>query len=95
MTFNLAGVTKPLASAAQVVASGNRVVLYPKPEESYVENVCTGEKMRLGEQKGVYVFLEAQNKYLYPPQPQLKASELCAFDAISRHFRRAHNQQPA
>ena len=30
MTFNLAGVTKPLASAAQVVASGNRIVLDPK-----------------------------------------------------------------
>ena len=56
MTFNVASVTKPLASAAQVVASGNRIVLDPRPEESFVENVRTGERMRLREQKGVYVF---------------------------------------
>ena len=45
-----------MASAAQVVASRNKIILDPKPEESYVENVQTGEKMRLREQKGVYVF---------------------------------------
>ena len=56
MTFNLAGVTKPLASAAQVVASGNRIVLDPEPDMSFVENAKTGERMRLREQKGVYVF---------------------------------------
>ena len=56
MTFNLAGVTKPLASAAQVVASGNRVVLDPQPDRCYVENVKTGERMKLREHKGVYVF---------------------------------------
>ena len=47
MTSNLAGVTKPLASAAQVVASGKRIILDPEPEKSFVENVQTGEKMRL------------------------------------------------
>ena len=56
MTFNLAGVTKPLASAAQVVASGNRIILDPQPDKCFVENVTTGERMRLREQKGVYVF---------------------------------------
>ena len=56
MTFNVASVTKPLASAAQVVASGNRIVLDPRPDESFVENVKTGERMRLREHKGVYVF---------------------------------------
>ena len=56
MTFNIAGVCKPLASAAKVVAMGNRVVLDPDPAKSCVENVRTGEKMRLREQKGVYVF---------------------------------------
>ena len=56
MTFNVASVTKPLASAAQVVASGNRIVLDPRPDESFVENMKTGERMRLREQKGVYVF---------------------------------------
>ena len=56
MTFNLAGVTKPLASAAQVVASGNRVVLDLEPDRCFVENVKTGECMKLREHKGVYVF---------------------------------------
>ena len=56
MTFNLAGVTKPLASAAQVVASGNRIVLDPQPDQCFVENVKTGERMRLREHRGVYVF---------------------------------------
>ena len=56
MTFNIAGVCKPLASAAKVVAMGNRVVLDPDPMKSCVENVRTGEKMRLREHKGVYVF---------------------------------------
>ena len=56
MTFNLAGVTKPLASAAQVVASGNRVVLDHEPDRCCVENVKTGERMKLREHKGVYVF---------------------------------------
>ena len=45
-----------MASAAQVVASGNRIILDPKPECSYGENVSTGERMGLREQKGVYVF---------------------------------------
>ena len=39
-----------------MVASGNRIVLDPRPDESFVENVKTGERMRLREQKGVYVF---------------------------------------
>ena len=56
MTFNIAGVCKPLASAAKVVSMGNRVVLDPDPTKSCIENVKTGEKMRLREQKGVYVF---------------------------------------
>ena len=56
MTFNLASVTKPLASAAQVVASGNRIVLDPQPDNCFVENVHTGERMRLRQQRGVYVF---------------------------------------
>ena len=41
-----------MASAAKVVAMGNRVVLDPDPLKSCIENVKTGEKMRLREQKG-------------------------------------------
>ena len=45
-----------MASAAKVVAMGNRVILDPDPLKSCIENVKMGEKMRLREQKGVYVF---------------------------------------
>ena len=45
-----------MASAAKVVATGDRVILDPDPMKSCIENVKTGEKMRLREQKGVYVF---------------------------------------
>ena len=55
MSFNLAGICKPSVSAAEVVAKGNRVVLDPDPEKSCIENIRTGEKMRLRTQKGVFV----------------------------------------
>ena len=55
MNFKLAGICKPLVSAAEVVAKGNRVVLDPDPEKSHIENIKTGEKMRLRTQKGVFV----------------------------------------
>ena len=54
MTFNVAGVCKPLASAAKVVEAGNRIIM--DPEGSYVENVKTGERMQLRIKKGVFVF---------------------------------------
>ena len=53
--FNLAGVCKPLISAAEVVSKGNRVVMDPNPERSHIENLQTGEKMKLRTQKGVFV----------------------------------------
>ena len=55
MNFNLAGVCKPLVSAAEVVAKGNRVVLDPDPEKSCIENIRMGERMRLRTQKGIFV----------------------------------------
>jgi hypothetical protein len=55
MTFNVADVKKSLAAAAKVVEAGNRVVLGPDPEKSYVENIKTKEKMRLRKEKGVCV----------------------------------------
>ena len=54
MTFNVAGVCKPLASAAKVVEAGNRIVM--DPSGSYIENVKTGERMQLRKKKGVFVF---------------------------------------
>ena len=54
MEFHVTNSTKPLASAAAVVKAGNRVVL--DPEGSYIENRKTGERIRLKESKGTYVF---------------------------------------
>ena len=54
MTFNVAGVCKPLVSAAKVIEAGNRVVMDPKG--SYIENTKTGERMQLRVKKGVFVF---------------------------------------
>ena len=56
MTFNVANVSKPLAAASKVVQAGNKVALSPGDEDSYIENVHTGERMKLRVQKGVYVF---------------------------------------
>ena len=53
MVFAVADVRKPLAAAAKVVAAGNRVVL--APDGSFVENLSTGEKLKLREERGVYV----------------------------------------
>ena len=54
MTFNVAGVCKPLVSAVRVVEAGNRIVM--DSNGSYVENKRTGEKMQLRSKKGVFVF---------------------------------------
>ena len=43
-----------MASAAAVVDVGNRVVLDPR--SSYIENISTGEKMKLRKDQGVFVF---------------------------------------
>ena len=55
MRFNVANVKKPLAAVAKVVEAGNRVVLDPDPEKSYIENLETKEKMKLKKEKGVYI----------------------------------------
>ena len=55
MVFNVADVNKPLAAAAKVVDAGNKVVLHPNPEETYIENIETKERMKVRKDKGVYV----------------------------------------
>jgi hypothetical protein len=54
--FNVADVAKPLASAVKVCQAGNRVVLDPEDGKSYVENISTGERMKLSIEKGTFVF---------------------------------------
>ena len=53
MTFHVADVKKPLASAAKVVEAGNRVVL--DPNGCYIESLATGEKIALRKERGVFV----------------------------------------
>jgi len=52
--FNVADVRKPLASAAKMVRSGNRVVL--DSEGSYIQNKSTGETMEVKIKDETFVF---------------------------------------
>ena len=52
--FNVADVRKPLASAARMVKSGNRIVL--DDEGSYILNKATGETMEVKTHKDMFVF---------------------------------------
>ena len=54
--FNVANVAKPLASAVKVVEAGNLVVMHPDKEKCFIQNLETGERMRLREEMGTYVF---------------------------------------
>ena len=45
-----------MASAARVVAAGNRIVMEPDHGESFIENLVTGEKLELRVDRGTYVF---------------------------------------
>jgi hypothetical protein len=56
MKFNVAEVKKPLASAAKVVSAGNRICMGPTPNENFIENTSTGEKIELRIEGGTYVF---------------------------------------
>jgi hypothetical protein len=56
MKFNVAAVKKPLASAAKVVGAGNRISMGPNPNENFIENASTGEKIGLRVEGGTYVF---------------------------------------
>lgn len=53
--FSVADVHKPLMSAAQVANRGHRIVLEAEDKVSYIEELATGERMRLYQVDGVYV----------------------------------------
>ena len=48
-------IKKPLASAAKVVAKGNRIILDEAGCNSYIENKKTGKKIPLSIENGVYM----------------------------------------
>ena len=55
LRFNVADVARPLASAVKFVEAGNRIVMDPEAE-SYIENIGTGERMKIRAERGTYVF---------------------------------------
>ena len=54
MKFHVAKVQRPLASAAKVVEAGNRIIM--EKGGSFIENVATGERMKVRVERGTYVF---------------------------------------
>ena len=54
--FNVARVQKPLASAAEVVEAGNESCMGPNPDDNYIMNDATGEKIALRIDRETFVF---------------------------------------
>jgi hypothetical protein len=52
--FHVTNVKQPLVSAVKVVEAGNKIVM--SAEGSYVENVVTGERMKIRPENGTFVF---------------------------------------
>ena len=81
--FNVAGVQKPLASAARIVKSGNRVML--DQDGSFVENKRTGEGMEVRVKDGTFVFeVELTNGELGGDHPGLRCGCRCGYGADAR-----------
>ena len=55
MGFQVTDVRKPLAAVSRIVDKGNRVVFGPKPEDNYIMNIQTGQKMFMKRERGVFV----------------------------------------
>ena len=53
ITAQVCAVNKALLSVRKVVAAGNRVVF--SPNEAYIEDLATGERMEMEEANGMYV----------------------------------------
>ena len=55
ITFQVSGVSKPLAPVSQILDKGNTVVFSRSCEGSYIRNEATGEKVPIVEDKGTFV----------------------------------------
>ena len=55
ITFQVTGVSKPLASVSGILDKGNTVVFSRSGEGSYIQNEATGEKVPIVEDKGTFV----------------------------------------
>ena len=54
MGFHATTVEKPLAAVCRISDQGNKVCFGPKPEDNYIQNVQTGEKIQMVRGKGSY-----------------------------------------
>ena len=55
MTFQVADVTKILASVSRMVSTGHRVVFDSPEVGSYIEHKASGKKIKLRQHNGVYL----------------------------------------
>ena len=54
--FNVANVAKPLASAVKVAEAGNIIVMHPDEDKCFIQDIASGERMKLMEERRTYVF---------------------------------------
>ena len=72
ITFQVTGVSKPLASVSRILDKGNTVVFSRAGEGSFIRNESTGEKIPIVEEKGTFVvdveFMEPASDFTRPGQ---------------------------
>ena len=54
--FNVANVAKPLASAVKVADAGNLIMMHPDETKCYIQNLESGERMKMRKERGTFVF---------------------------------------
>ena len=55
MMFQASDVQKPLVAVWRIADKGNRVCFGPEPEDNYIQNVSSGEKIAMARRGGSYV----------------------------------------
>ena len=55
MNFHATSVKKPLAAVCRITEAGNKVCFGPKPEDNYIQNIQTNEKIPMKRERGTYV----------------------------------------
>ena len=55
MTFQASDVQKPLAAGWRIADNGNRVCFGPGPEDKYIQNIASGEKIEMVRRGGSYI----------------------------------------
>ena len=69
MGFHATTVKKPLAAVCRISDQGNKVCFGPKPEDNYIQNIQTGEKIKMVREKGSYVLeIDLRNNHSVFPR---------------------------